>query len=324
MRPAPSASSPCLTNDRSAVSQQSQATIRTALITVQILFGFNYLASKIVVSAMTPGGWAALRTLSAFIILAVIAAAGRRGLPTPKDIGLLAVAGLFGVVLNQGLFLEGLSRTTVGRSALICSLIPTFVLLFSLIARQEQLTWRKGLGFLAGLTGVLVLLEADRFQLDGQYLTGDLMTLANAASYGFFIVFSRRVMSRNDPLAATAVVFFFGALGMYIYGGQDIWRTAPDVFTPKMLGLMAYVIVGATVITYFLNLWAVKRVQASRVAIYIFLQPVIAVILGVTIRGEDVTVRFLVATVLVFVALLLRDGKPRASEGPGQQSGGLH
>lgn len=306
------------------MNQQSQNTIRAALITVQILFGINYLASKIVVSAMTPGAWAALRTLSAFIILAIIAVAARRGLPRWRDIGLLAIAGLFGVVLNQGLFLEGLSRTTVGRSALICSLIPTFVLLFSVIGRQEKLTWRKGLGFLAGLTGVMVLLEADRFQLDSQYLTGDLMTLANAASYGFFIVFSRRVMSRNDPLAATAVVFFFGALGMYLYGGQDLWRTDPAIFTPQMIGLMTYVVVGATVITYFLNLWAVKRVQASRVAIYIFLQPVIAVVLGVTIRGEQVTPRFLIATVLVFIALMLRDGSPKEVKGRDSKAGELH
>jgi drug/metabolite transporter (DMT)-like permease len=290
-----------------------QGKVRLALITIQVLFGINYLASKIVVTAMSPGGWAALRTLGAFVILAGIVLIGRRRLPSWQDSLLLGVAAFFGVVLNQGLFLEGLSRTTVGRSALICSLIPTFVLLFSWILRQETITLRKVLGFAAGLTGVLVLLEADRFQFDGRYLTGDLMTLANAASYGFFIVFSRRIMARNDALAATAVVFFFGAAGMGIYGGADLLRTPAAVFTPTMIGTMAYVILGATVATYFLNLWAIKRVQASRVAIFIFLQPLIAVALGVTFRGEEVTLRFLIATALVFVALLLRDGRPKES-----------
>nr|MEE4267459.1 DMT family transporter [Candidatus Krumholzibacteria bacterium] len=290
-----------------------QGKVRLALITIQVLFGINYLASKVVVTAMSPGGWAALRTLGAFVILAGIVLIGRRRLPSWRDSLLLGVAAFFGVVLNQGLFLEGLSRTTVGRSALICSLIPTFVLLFSWMLRQETITLRKALGFAAGLTGVLVLLEADRFRFDGRYLTGDLMTLANAASYGFFIVFSRRIMARNDAWAATAVVFFFGAAGMGIYGGADLLRTPAAVFTPAMLGIMAYVIVGATVATYFLNLWAVKRVQASRVAIFIFLQPLIAVVLGVTFRGEELTVRFLIATALVFVALLLRDGRPKES-----------
>lgn len=283
------------------------AQVRAALLTIQVLFGINYLASKVIVTAMSPAAWAVLRTSGAFLVLAVVALAGKRRLPRTRDIGLLAVCALFGVVFNQGFFLEGLSRTTVGRSALICSQIPTFVLLFSVISRQESLTLRKGLGFVAGIAGVLVLLGVDRFSLDHRYLTGDLLTLINATSYALFVVLSRRVMARNDPLAATAVVFFFGALGMMIYGGPSLLETDFSVITPSLFWVMVYVILGATVVTYFLNLWAVKRVQATRVALYIFLQPVIASVLGVVFRGENITARFVVATALVFAALMLRD-----------------
>jgi len=290
-------------------AQLNPGRIRLALLTIQVLFGINYLASKVIVDEMSPGGWAALRTGAAFFVIAVIALLGKRRLPPAKDIGLLAVCGLFGVVLNQGLFLEGLSRTTVSHSALICSQIPTFVLVISLAFGLEAFSWRKFLGFVCGIGGVLVLLEVDNLQFDSAYLTGDLMTLANAASYAIFIVISRKVMARNDPLAATAVVFFFGAAGMALYGGRDLLATDPAVFTPAIMGTMLYVIVGATVVTYFLNLWAVKRVQATRVAIFIFLQPVIAATLGVIFRGNDITPRFLIATVLVFLALMLRDSR---------------
>jgi drug/metabolite transporter (DMT)-like permease len=289
----------------------SQGRVRTALISIQVLFGVNYLASKVIVTAMSPAAWAVLRTSGAFLVLALVALAGKRCLPRGRDIGLLAICALFGVVFNQGFFLEGLSRTTVGRSALICSQIPTFVLLFAVLARQEALTWRKGLGFFLGIAGVLVLLGVDRFSLDRRYLTGDLLTLTNAASYGLFVVLSRRVMARNDPLAATTVIFFFGALGMMIYGGSRLVATDFSVVTPPLAGVMVYVILGATVLTYFLNLWAIKRAQATRVALFIFLQPVIASMLGVVFRGEEITARFLIATVLVFAALFLRDGPAR-------------
>ncbi len=290
----------------------SQAKVRAALLTIQILFGINYLASKVIVTEMSPAAWAVLRTSGAFLVLAVVALVGRRRLPARRDLGLLAICALFGVVFNQGFFLEGLSRTTVGRSALICSQIPTFVLLFSVLARQELLTWRKALGFLAGIAGVLVLLGADRFTLDRRYLAGDLLTVTNAASFAVFVVLSRRVMARNDPLAATTVIFFFGAVGMMVYGGSSLRATDLSVVTPQLFWMMVYVILGATVTTYFLNLWAVKRVQATRVALYIFLQPVIAAVLGVVFRGEDITPRFLVATALVFLALMLRDGPEKS------------
>lgn len=291
-----------------APAPASAGRVRAALLTVQLLFGVNYLVSKGIVGTVDPAAWAALRSGGAFLILATVVASGRRRLPPLRDVGLLAVAGVFGVTLNQGLFLEGLARTTISRSALICAQIPTFVLLFSLLARQERLSPRKALGFLAGLAGVAVLLEADRFRWDGRWLVGDLLTLANAASYGLFVVIGRRIMARNDPLAATAVVFGFGSLGLAAYG----WRAVPSVaaveFDAGIVAAMAYAVLGGTVATYFLNMWAMKRTHATRVALYIFLQPVVAAVLGVLLRGEQVTLRFVVATLLVFAALALRDG----------------
>ena len=273
--------------------ETSTRRIRAALITIQVLFGINYLASKLIVSAMTPGAWGALRTSSAFLVLLGVVVIGRHKLPSTRDMGLLAVSAFFGIVLNQGLFLEGLARTTVSRSALICSQIPTFVLLFSVISRQEKLSWVKAISFVAGITGVLILLKVDRFQMDSAYLAGDLMTLANAASFAMFVVMSRRIMARNDPWSATAVVFFFGSLGMMAYGGRDLFSTDFSVLGPGLFGAMVFVILGATVVTYYLNLWAVKRVQATRVAMYIFLQPVIASVLGIVFRDEVITPWFL-------------------------------
>jgi drug/metabolite transporter (DMT)-like permease len=287
--------------------------LRLVLITIQILFGVNYLASKIVVTEIGPGAWAALRTGSAFLVIALIALLKKRRLPPRRDIAILAVVALFGVVFNQGFFLEGLARTTVGRSALICSQIPTFVLLFSVISRQEQLTVRKLLGFAAGIIGTLVLLEADNFRMDSRYLIGDLLTLTNAASYGIFIVIGRKVMGRMDPLVATTIVFFWGAVGMIIYGGSDLAATQFATIPTSTYLAMVYVVIGATVVTYFLNLWAVKRVAASRVAVYIFLQPLLATTLGVVFRDEVLSPRFAIAAVLVLLALVLPDTKSKSN-----------
>jgi len=221
------------------------------------------------------------------------------------------------VILNQALFLEGIARTTVSHAALMCSQIPLFALLFALIGGQERVGWRQGLGFAAGLAGVLILLEADRFRLDSATLVGDLLNLANAASYGLFVVLSRRVMARNDPLVATTIIFAFGSMGMLIYGGPALMRTDLAAVSGGIVMAMVYAVVGATVITYFLNMWALKRTRATRVALYIFLQPVIAAALGILVLNEALTLRFAVATALVFVALFLRDARTAESYTPG-------
>ena len=73
--------------------EASQARIRAALITVQVLFGINYLASKFIVTNMAPGAWALVRTSGALLILGGIVIVGRRTWPARRDMLLLGVAG---------------------------------------------------------------------------------------------------------------------------------------------------------------------------------------------------------------------------------------
>lgn len=296
--------------------ETSQRRIRVALISIQILFGINYLASKHVLSFMSPGAWAAMRTSLAFVVLLGVVILGRHKLPSGRDVALLAAGSFFGIVLNQVFFLEGLSRTTVSRTALLCSQIPTFVLLFSVIFRKEKISLFKFLSFLAGISGVMILLKADQFQINSQYMAGDLMILANSASFAFFVVLSKGIMKRNDPWAATGVFFFFGSIGTMIYGGKDLFNTDFSLLNTSSIIAIVYVVLGATVMTYYLNLWAVKRVQPTRVAMYIFLQPVVASVLAIVFRDEVITPRFMVATGLVFLALALRDGRPKVLSQP--------
>ena len=302
-----------MTTEPTQPEATSQARVRTALLTVQLLFGINYLTAKLIVTDIGPAAWAALRCVSAFAILLILALIARRRLPPTRDVLYLCFCSLFGVILNQALFLEGIARTTVSHAALMCSQIPLFALLFALIGGQERVGWRQGLGFAAGLAGVLILLEADRFRLDSATLVGDLLNLANAACYGLFVVLSRRVMARNDPLVATAIIFGFGSIGMLIYGGPALMRTDLAAVSGGIVMAMVYAVLGATVVTYFLNMWALKRTRATRVALYIFLQPIIAAALGILVLNEALTLRFAVATALVFVALFLRDARTAGS-----------
>ncbi len=287
----------------------SIARVRTALLLVQLMFGFHYLTAKIVVADMNPAAWASFRVWASFLVLALIALYRRCTLPSRNDILKLAGLSLIGITINQTLFIEGIARTTPAHASLICAMIPLLAMLVTLAMRQEKLTWNKGLSFVAGLAGVLILLRVDQFHLDNEYLVGDLLNLCNAASYALFIPLGRRVMQRNDPLMATTVMFFFGALTISLYGGGKMLSADYSSLSPLVISCMAYTILVATVATYFLNLWALRHTGASRVALYIFLQPVIASLVGIVVLGDAVSLRFLIAMVLVFCALLLREIK---------------
>ncbi len=288
-------------------------TVTLALLAVQLLFGVHYVVAKLIVTAMDPAAWACLRSASAFAVLLALALIFKRRLPAPRRLAWLALCAVFGVILNQALFLEGLARTTAAHAAVMNSQIPSFALLAAVLMGQERLSRRKLASFFLGLAGVLVLLRAETLRFDAATLTGDLLNLANAASYGLFIALSRKVMAREDALAATAVLFFFATLGLGAYGLDEVLALDARIITAGLVGAMLFAVLGATVASYLLNVWAIKRTQASHVALFIFLQPLVAAALGVVALGERVTLRLLLALALVFLALALRDGRVPAA-----------
>jgi drug/metabolite transporter (DMT)-like permease len=119
-------------------------------------------------------------------------------------------------------------------------------------------------------------------------------------------------MAKEDTLAATAVLFGFATLGLGAYGLDEVIALEARVFTAGLVAAMLFAVLGATVASYLLNVWAIKRAQASHVALFIFLQPLVAAALGVLALGEQVTARLLIALALVFAALALRDGRDAA------------
>ena len=280
--------------------------VTAALLAVQLLFGVHYLIARWVVDEIPPAAWAAVRVTSAAVILSGIALAGRRRWPRRSDLGMLAVCALFGVAANQVLFLEGLARTTPARAALINSQIPTFALVAAIALGQERLSRRKLMSFALGVAGVAVLLEADKLRLRPDTLAGDLLNLGNAASYGFFVALSRRVMPRHDPWTATATIFLLGSAMVAGYGGPAALGADWGGASARAVGGMIYAVLGATVLTYVLNVWALKRVRTSHVALWIFLQPLVAAGLDAAL-GTPPSLRFAAAAVLVFLALLVRD-----------------
>ncbi len=305
--------------DGAAAPSASPWRVRAALLTVQLVFGVHYLAAKWIVSELAPAAWACLRVGAAAVVFLLLAGLGRRRLPPRRDLLYLGLCAFFGIVLNQALFLEGVARTTPGNSALMNTQIPTFALVAAVLLRDERLTRAKVLSLVLGLAGVMILLEADRLRLTSRTLTGDLLNLGNAASYGLFVAMSRRVMERTDTLAAAAVVFGFGAIGMALYGLPALLAADLTVLSARAVWSMVFTILAATVVTYFLNLWALRRAQASRVALWIVVQPLIAAALSAWLMRERPTPRFAAAAVLVCLALALQDApirlRPRAWSG---------
>ena len=303
------------TSDRRAV---------LALLVVQLLFGIQYVAAKEVLAVVAPRHWALIRASSAALLLFAYIALRRVALPrTPRSylqIGLLAV---IGVALNQYLFVEGLKRTTPAHSAVINGSIPVLVLSIAVALGRERATLRRASGIALTLVGVLALIGFERLEWASATVRGDLLTLMNATSYAFFLVLGKPVMERHRTVPATALLFGFGSLWLVPVGLPGIGTVTSSHLPPRILVLGLLIVLGPTIGSYALNTYALRRVDASLVALFVYLQPVVAAALSIALSYERPTLRLLVSTLLVFagIALAIRGGRPAPPVTPGPTSG---
>ena len=277
--------------------------VGAALLAVQVFFGVHYFTAKLALGMVPPRAWATLRIVAAALLLAVWQLLRRRGTPPRREWGRLALYALFGITINQILFAEGLSRTTPSHAAILNSLIPVMTLVIAMLMRHERATPARLGAVAVSFVSVLVLLRVESFRLQDQLVVGDLLTLANGASFSLYLVMSRAAMRRMDPLGATAVILGFGALGVVAVGAPAL---APVHFAALPIGfwlLVGYTVVFATVINYGLNAYALAHTDSSMVALFIYLQPPIATVLSMIFLGERPGLRFWIAAAGVFAGI---------------------
>ena len=277
-----------------------------ALIGVQFIYGFNYAAAKVILNTYPPVLWGAVRLLIAALLMLTIA---RLAVPKEKrrmDRDFLIRAffyGLVGLALNQAFFLLGLKFSTTTNSAILNSMIPLFTLAFAIIAGTEKFSKLRGASFLLAVAGAVVIRDFAEFKISSDTFKGDVFTLLNCACLALFLTLSQGFFKKNSPLWATAWMFFFGSLVLFSWCVGDWHLLTSATWDLRFAGAAAYNIVFATMIAYYLNSWTLTQVGPSVVAVFIYLQPVLAVMNGWYTLGEPIGIRTVLAMSLIFLGV---------------------
>ena len=279
-----------------------------ALILVQILFGLNFPASKVILEYFPPVLWSSVRMAIAAVLMFISAF-----IIVPKDqrkfdfrfLQKTFIYGFFGIVLCQTFFMVGLKNTTATNGAVLNTLIPIFTLLVAIILGKEKLTVNRAFGFLIAVLGVLILRKIEDFQASSATMKGDLFMIMNCLSLAIFFAISRDFLRANSAFWVTAWMFFFGSIVIGLFCLQDMHLIFETHIDGRLAGAMAYNVIGATMLTYFLNSWTLKKVSASSVAVFIYMQPVIAVAYAWFVQNDPPSMRTILAVGCIFVGVMV-------------------
>ena len=226
-----------------------------------------------------------------------------------RDLVRLAALGFMAIPLNQGLFLVGLARTTSGHGALLYALTPIFVFLIARARLGERATPLKLVGIAVAFVGVLVVLlprGAASVSGAGSPLVGDLLILAAVVAYAVFATGGKPLAERYGSVASTGLITVSGAL-LYLpigLAGSNLRRLAALSATGWLA--VAYLVLAASV-RPDRHYWVLARVEASRVAIWSNLQPVLTAALAWAIYGEELTASFIAGGAMVLAGVIVTE-----------------
>jgi drug/metabolite transporter (DMT)-like permease len=158
--------------------------------------------------------------------------------------------------------------------------------------REERFSLRTLSGLVLSFVGALglILSGSDQaFQVGGATISGDLMIMVNAASYGLYLVFVRPLVLKYNTFTIIKWLFLFGSIPNILIGSFPLSQVPMEVFSGEVILRIGFLIVFATIGAYWLNAWAMKRLPSSAVGIYIYAQPVFVTLLSAGLGMGEVT-----------------------------------
>ena len=262
-----------------------------ALFAVTV-WGGSFIATKIALRDVSPITVVWLRFGMGVMILGIAVTIQRQfAYPGWRDSFYFAGLGFLGITFHQWLQSNGLITAQASTTAWIVATTPVFIALFGWLVLREKLGWMRGTGIvLAGLGVLLVMIKGDpRSLLKLQFIThGDILIMISAPNWAIFSVLSRRGLQQHPASRMMFYVMGFGWLfcSLLFFSGPGMG----EIKHINPLGWLSISFLGifCSGIAYIFWYDALKALPASQAGVFLYFEPLVAVLVAAMILGEPI------------------------------------
>lgn len=270
-----------------------------ALAAVYVIWGSTYLAMRIAVETLPPMLMGAGRFTLAGAILLVVARVTGTPWPTRRQwLSALPIGGLL-FVGGNGLVAIAELDVSSGVAALVCATMPLWMAVFSTLA-GERPTAREWIGVGLGVAGVVVLVSGAEVSATP---TAAAILCASPAAWALGSLLAKKLPSAPG-LGAAASHQLAGGVALTAAGLLRGERLPSSPSSDSLLALLYLVVLGSLV-AYTAYAWLLRNARPAVATSYAFVNPVLAVLLGVLLASEPLTPATLIAAPLVVAAVVL-------------------
>lgn len=250
---------------------------------------------------------AAVRFIVSAAILLLITYLYEGNLSLPSKIRLkVFLLGAIGIFAYQLLFAKGLSITTSVNTALMIAMAPIFTTIYALFNKKQKINRSIIIFILIGFFGTAMISLGKTGVLSTSLKTvpGDLLVLAGSMFWAFYSLLSQEILKKISVLKMTAYAMLSGAVLLWFVAAGDLSAVAwKELSLNAWIGL-TYSTLIATCLVFILWAIGIKGIGTYKAMIYLYLQPFVALILGVLLLNESVSWYQLIGGIVIIYSIV--------------------
>ena len=278
-----------------------------AILLANTIFGLGVPVTKLLLTDwVSPMTYMATRSLGAAIVFWIIACFMKSEKVERKDLIVIMIGGLMGFVVSQTLTAWSLDYTSPVYFSLIATLTPVAVMLTAALFIGERITMIKFIGVLLGIGGaVLMVLMGGVSGSGSNDVLGIILAILSVLTWAVYMIITRKVAQKYSPVTQMKYVFLVSAIVTVPIAWPEI--SQQQLFNASTVAWdgiaeMAFIVLMATVLGFFLIPFAMKTLSATTVSIYTNLQPMVASFVAIMIGQDRLTWDKPVAAILVLLS----------------------
>lgn len=278
-----------------------------ALVFISLFWGSTWFVSKLTIKYIPPLQLTGYRQTLAGLCLIAYSLYRFKAWPTKKELGMHLLLGFLFFTCSNGLTTFAIKFIPSYLGALIGCLMPFVLILFNFFVYKEKVkpivVFALGIGF-SGIA-IILLSFMDDIALGGNFLFGVLITLLSVFTWTSGTVISVRSKLNANPFQGIGWQMLFGGIMLYI--SSLMWEDqVPISHIPLQAWLyFSYLVAVGSIFCFICYLYALKHLPMSLVSIYVYINPMVALFLGMLLLNEAFTPQILLGVLITFLGIYL-------------------
>ena len=278
-----------------------------ALAAISLLWGTTWFVSKLAIQGIPPLQLSGYRQTLAGLILILYYYYKHRAWPTVKELKIHFLLGFLFFTCSNGLTTFAIKYIPSYLGALIGCLMPFVLILFNYIFYKEKVKPIVFMALTIGFLGISTIITSfiHELSLGGNFLFGVLITLMSVFTWTAGTIISMRSKLNANPYRGIGWQMLFGGL-MLQASSMLFEKQVPIQSIPAASWLyFAYLVAIGSILCFMCYLYALQTLPMSLVSIYVYINPMVALILGLLLLHEAFSLQIILGVAITFTGIYL-------------------